>query len=41
MDYKMAEIDLKNGHGLFWLETNNTLTDIGKVSITAKKSEKV
>ena len=39
MDYKMAEMDLKIGHGLFWLETKNTLTDIGKVSITAQKSE--
>ena len=39
MNYKMAEMDLKTGHGLFWLKTKNTLTDIGKVSITAKKSE--
>ena len=26
----MVEIDLKNGHGLFWLKTKNTLMDIGK-----------
>ena len=26
----MAEIDFKNGHGLFWLRTKNTLTDISK-----------
>ena len=30
MDYKMAEIDLKTGHGLFWLRTKNTLMDISK-----------
>ena len=35
----MAEMDLKTGHGLFWLKTKNTLMDISKVSVTAKKSE--
>ena len=35
----MAEMDLKTGHGLFWRETKNTITDKGKVSITTKKSE--
>ena len=35
----MAEMDLKTGHGLLWLKIKNTLTDIGKVSVTAKISE--
>ena len=35
----MAEMDLKTGHGLFWLKTKNTLTDISQVLVTAKKSE--
>ena len=35
----MAEMDLKTGHGLFWLGFKITLTDISEVSITFKKSE--